>query len=284
MNSEPIILSGRFQVKQRITSRYYNAKRSLAAAALALGLTLSGTALSQASEYTDNDGCTAQASASAVSANNAEPGAMLAVNDPLPRQYAAVLQNYRDIMKSQDGPDDVDSPKYKNNYEKWCSLYEMWQGTKYYQTKYGYCLKDIDHNGIPELIIGLRKKDNAGRYSTRITGMYTIHNGQAQPLLYGWGRCAYYLNNDASVIYRISSGGAANNTAALFRLAGNKLQLDVCIRCVDTPDGVKYYRLREDGVSSEQLPEECRITEQSYREALASYTKDFRLLKLTPVL
>ena len=284
MKSEQIILSNSLQFNRRTASWRNKAKRSLAAAAMTLGLTMLGTANSVASESADNDGGTAPVSASVSAASNAVAGAMVAANEQLPRQYAEVLNDYRAIMKRQDGPDDSEDPKYKDNYAKWCSMFEMWQGTKYYHAKYGYCLKDIDHNGIPELIIGVMEPESADKAGTRITGMYTISNGQAQPLLYGWSRCAYYLNNDATVIYRISSGGATNNTAALFRLAGNKLQFEVCIRSVGNENGVDYYRLREDDVPSEQLPGECRITEQDYYNAFASYTKDFRLLKLTPIL
>ncbi len=74
----------------------------------------------------------------------------------------------------------------------------------------GYCIEDISGDGIPELIIGvIRRNENRG---TRIISLYTMVDGEAliarngKARIIGWGRNRYYLLGEGLLYHEGSSG------------------------------------------------------------------------------
>lgn len=90
----------------------------------------------------------------------------------------------------------------------------------------GYTFYDLDGNGVEELIIADMLNDDSGRWDNRILLMYTLHDDKPVLLIDGWARNRYYLLND-NTIYNEGSGGAAYTIFATYRMAEDKISLEI---------------------------------------------------------
>lgn len=90
-----------------------------------------------------------------------------------------------------------------------------------YSDHCGYAMKDLDKDGIPELIIaGMGEND----YSDRIIyEIYTLVNDTPVALCTSQARDRYYLRTD-STVYRCGSGGWATTCYDTYRLKNNTLE------------------------------------------------------------
>ena len=90
-----------------------------------------------------------------------------------------------------------------------------------YSDHCGYAMKDLDKDGIPELIIaGMGEND----YSDRIIyEIYTLVNDTPVALCISQARDRYYLRTD-STVYRCGSGGWAITCYDTYRLKNNTLE------------------------------------------------------------
>ena len=91
----------------------------------------------------------------------------------------------------------------------------------------GYLLKDLNDDGVPELLIGeisaagKYEQENGVSYSGSIVqAVYTLADGEALNILEGWGRNRYDWTDDGHFFNRASSG------AAHYILADYKLSKD----------------------------------------------------------
>ena len=89
----------------------------------------------------------------------------------------------------------------------------------------GYALKDLDKNGIPELIIaGIGNYSGTTNLETNIIyELYTLSDSQPLQLVESWGRSRKYLLPD-NRIYNEGSNGAASSGFILFKVNGTTLQ------------------------------------------------------------
>ena len=81
-----------------------------------------------------------------------------------------------------------------------------------------YCIKDINEDGIDELLILNANDPEPGNVS--ILDMYTVVEGTPVKVIEGWARNSYYLLNDG-MIYCSSSGGAAYSNEELLSFKAN---------------------------------------------------------------
>ena len=72
--------------------------------------------------------------------------------------------------------------------------------------KPGYCLIDLDGNGVPELLVGLMTDD--AFYSRIIASLFTVENGAPKLVFTSYTRSRYCLSSEGGFIYE-GSGGAA---------------------------------------------------------------------------
>ena len=70
----------------------------------------------------------------------------------------------------------------------------------------GYTMRDIDGNGVDELIFGCNATTNP-EWGNHIYDVFTIKDGQLVHLLDGWERCIYWLCDDGTIFCRGSGGG-----------------------------------------------------------------------------
>ena len=91
----------------------------------------------------------------------------------------------------------------------------------------GYELRDVDGNGVYELLISSVYGDGM------IIEAYTLVNGAPTLLFQSSERDRYYLSNRAS-FYRHGSSGASNSEDTLYSYSGTYLGATECVWCDDT--------------------------------------------------
>ena len=109
-----------------------------------------------------------------------------------------------------------------------------------YSTGVGYALKDLDKNGIPELIIeGIGTDD----FSEGIAyGIYTLVNNQPVNIATSWARNRYYICTDNTILNE-GSGGAGHSVITVYRLSGQALMpLENLMTYFDGNERDGYYR------------------------------------------
>ena len=86
----------------------------------------------------------------------------------------------------------------------------------------GYALRDLDGNGVEELLIATTSGEQV------ILDLYTLTDGVLAHVFSGWERNAYYLTTGDG-IYNQGSGGAAVSYYTLYRLRGDRLTAEASV-------------------------------------------------------
>ena len=132
-----------------------------------------------------------------------------------------------------------------------------------YSIGVGYALKDLDKNGIPELLIyGIGSEDDDAERT--ILALYTLENGQPVNLFFSSARMVYFLRTDNSILYR-GSGGASYTYVTLKTLSGSALEdAEMVFTDYDEASNATVFYAQQG--YSENLPSEksVRITEDEY--------------------
>lgn len=90
----------------------------------------------------------------------------------------------------------------------------------------GYAIKDINNDGVQELlIVKLSDRGQTRYYGEQILALYTIINNEPRFLAGGWARNRYYLLNDGR-IYNEGSSGADDSSFETYRLIENSAALE----------------------------------------------------------
>ena len=90
-----------------------------------------------------------------------------------------------------------------------------------YSSGVGYALKDLDKNGVPELIIaGMGTDDFSDRM---VYDLYTLVNGVPVNLATSSARMRYYVRTDNTLLYE-GSGGASHSYITRERVNGSALE------------------------------------------------------------
>lgn len=82
----------------------------------------------------------------------------------------------------------------------------------------GFTLKDINSDGIPELLVGERNHYSDG--ANQILAAYILTDGEPKLLFEGWSRNRYYVTSNGG-FYNERSGGAASNSKTLYSIDEN---------------------------------------------------------------
>lgn len=85
----------------------------------------------------------------------------------------------------------------------------------------GYILRDLDGNGVEELIFG---ENGENGWDGIVYDLYTIADGEVVHIFDGWARNRYYLCENGCIANE-SSGGAAYSTYAYYTYEGTELTL-----------------------------------------------------------
>ena len=122
--------------------------------------------------------------------------------------YGSVIDAYRSAYDS--GKIVTEEYAFEKNLSEWIG----------YAEKIGYAMKDLDKDGIPELIIaGMGENNNTGGVIFEIC---TLNGNTPVTLCRSHVRDRYYLRTD-STVYNFGSSGAAYSSFCLFRLKNGVL-------------------------------------------------------------
>lgn len=130
--------------------------------------------------------------------------------DPL---YQDLINEITGIMKGQDSG--------KLTSEEDYSVMISWLTGQPASVNIGYALKDVDGNGVQELLIGENYGESGA--GTVLYDMYTIRDGEILHVFNGWDRNRYYLCTNGNFINEGSSGAMQSSTAYYIYAKGDMI-------------------------------------------------------------
>ncbi len=154
----------------------------------------------------------------------------------------------------------------------------------------GYTIKDIDGNGVNELIFGFLAEQNDDKElgCNGILDIYTIRDGKLAHVLDGWERCHFRIRNDGVIVNR-GSGGASTFGCNYFEYKNDTLtQTEEVFRDYENwfysnERKPAYYRGRTGGLGdTEDINSLQRITKEQGERIIASNNRDYIYIEFTP--
>ncbi len=141
----------------------------------------------------------------------------------------------------------------------------------------GFCLKDLNADGIPELLIGAT---GAQYYDeTLIYDLFALDDGAPVRVLASSDRVRYSLCEEGLILYQ-GSGGAAYNLSVLYSFNGREPEL---IRGVVMADAECFEIFGDrESIFTDRNPEDRRITRDEYDEIADAQESLLIPMELTP--
>ena len=153
--------------------------------------------------------------------------------------------------------------------------HDLLSANDYYQTP-GWLLRDLDGDGIPELLLGADWGDG----HSVIFNIYRLDGAQAVRVVDGWSRSQYFLCSDGTLTHEWSGG--ADHWGRTYLRYGETL---LPIESVFDRGGVWYHAKGLDALSLDdtQLEGRCKVIPRAEAEQLMErYTKQYEALPFTP--
>ena len=141
----------------------------------------------------------------------------------------------------------------------------------------GYLMRDMDGNGVDELLIGPLKGDEFTE--NMIFDHYTLEDGEAVQVFQGQERDRYYFTN-TDVIYNEGDGGAGNFAVSNYVLDGKNLVLKESLinQSMDNPENPWRYTTDTDGDASN----DALVTEEEAQSLMHTYKGNIVTLPYKP--
>ena len=190
--------------------------------------------------------------------------------------YWPVLKTYYDysIKAYGDSPsgDITSSGDYLLSYET--------VGVSYlarYGGSFGYCLKDLDGNGIPELLVG--SPDSEYYAGKVIYDLFTLRDGAPVRLATSGERTVYKLLSDGSIFYS-GSGGAAYSVFLVYQVVDDTMILKVGY-VYDDGKAYQFFESRSDYFGNHDADIEINESDLfSIREELDNSSVNFEMIPI----
>lgn len=149
----------------------------------------------------------------------------------------------------------------------------------------GYILKDINKDGVPELLIGYNERFTIDDEVERsyILNMFTIKDGEPYTVFEGWGRSRYWPLSDRQFYYS-GSGGASNMIIGENHISedGCEIVWDDCYFSEEDTEGNIHVYHNTTGVWDRDASERIDMSEYGFRDLMERYEKRCVLYTWTP--
>lgn len=178
--------------------------------------------------------------------------------------YDELIAEAREALENHTGLPGVYPSDMSGNFSS--VIYANWD----YETL-GYLIRDIDGNGVAELIFGENGEDG---WDGIVYNIYTISDGAVVRILEGWERSRYYLCENGCIAHE-GSDGAGDNIYNYYRLNGAGLAVveSVKFHVVQGTDGFRnewLYSTESDEYESD--PESYQpIDSEQAQEIMSKY-------------
>ena len=174
--------------------------------------------------------------------------------------YEELILQAKDVLENFDGNYPEQEPFSSVFYQHWD-----------YETL-GYLIKDIDGNGVDELIFGANTDgwDN-GSWDGVIYDLYTIVNGEVFHVLDGWERNRYYLCENGSIANE-GSNSAFESSYRYYTYSGAELTLAeaVVYNSMQDEDNPWFYSTKDEPDSKNAEP----ISQEKAAEIMNKYVHE----------
>ena len=142
----------------------------------------------------------------------------------------------------------------------------------------GYLMRDLDGNGVDELLIGPLKGDEFTEHM--IFDLYTVEDGEAVQVFQGQERDRYYSTN-ADMIYNEGDGGAGNSAVSNYVLEGKELVLKESLinQSMDNPENPWRYTTDTDSDAGN----DTLVTEEEAQTLMQTYKGNITTLPYEPL-
>ncbi len=164
--------------------------------------------------------------------------------------------------------------KYADGYldEEGNPLYAYEAMNTYFQNP-GYCILDVNEDGIPELLFGENALNEGKAFDSYIYDMYTIQNGEIIPVFSGLGtRDMIYLTEDGKV-GRLWTANWSDGGNSYYEYDGEKLILIEEYRSTAYyPSEKLIYTYRNNQNEKEVSEEEIEALQAKYKKKSITFT------------
>ena len=145
-----------------------------------------------------------------------------------------------------------------------------------YSRKAGYAMKDLDKDGVPELIISGTGSENHA--DNIVYEIYTLINGFPSQLCVSYARDRYYIRTDNSV-YNSGSGGAACTISRVLKLTNGQLvETENLNSDLDQNGGVAWFYSQPN-----IYPAQMQVSETEALSMINSYEQSIYMPQLTVI-
>ena len=212
-------------------------------------------------------------------------------NYEIPEAYTEVLDAYAKLLLGTGEITEMTGPVGINSAIDLLSVLDGTGMAAEAPYRCGYLLKDLNDDGVPELLIGeisaagKYEQENGVSYSGSIVqAVYTLADGEALNILEGWGRNRYDWT-DVGHFFNRASAGAAHYIFADYKLSkdGRGLDCDGYWFTYDQEDGDEVQLQHYYNTSGEWDPAASeQISADEFQSAEAKLEKKIAMLPLTP--
>ena len=179
--------------------------------------------------------------------------------DPL---YQELIDELAGILNGQDSG--------KLTVEDDYSVIFKWAAGQSASQNLGYALKDVDGNGVKELLVGENYGESGN--GTVLYDMYTIRSGKLLHVFDGWDRNRYYLCSNGNFMNEASSGAMQSHSAYYIYAKGDMIFIrSVIYDSTMWPEGpwfvsydAPYFTDASSAVYEEITEDEAKILSSGY--------------------